>query len=183
LSVFIPGVAPYFLGFTAAGDPGPTGFGTNYFNALTIYSFGPNSVLEGDVYLVAGDYKHARQVIYDLHNHLPAVDIFTPLGVVDAPPPNAQLAGAVDVTGWAFDNVAVSKVDVYVDGGLAGTATYGGSRPDVANDFPNAPAAIGYRFSLDTRQYTNGAHVIEAKALDSSGNLAVLPRVPVTIKN
>jgi len=183
LAVFIPGVAPYFLGFTAAGDPGPTGFGTNYFNALTIYSFGPNSVLEGDVYVVAGDYKHARQVIYDLHNRLPAVDIFTPLGTVDSPPPNSQLAGGVDVTGWAFDNVAVSKVDVYVDGGLAGTATYGGSRPDVANDFPNVPAAIGYSFSLNTRQYTNGAHVIEVKALDSSGNLAVFPRVSVTVQN
>jgi len=183
LAVFIPGVAPYFLGFTAAGDPGPTGFGTNYFNASTIYSFGPNSVLEGDVYLVAGDYKHSRQVIYDLHNRLPAVDIFTPLGTVDSPPPNSQLAGGVDVTGWAFDNVAVSKVDVYVDGGLAGTATYGGSRPDVANDFPNVPAAIGYSFSLNTRQYTNGAHVIEVKALDSSGNLAVFPRVSVTVQN
>jgi len=112
LAVFIPGVAPYIGGFAAAGDPGPTGFGTNYFNAFTIYSFGPNSVLEGDVYLVAGDYKHSRQVIYDLHNRLPAVDIFTPFGVVDTPPPNSQLAGAVNLTGWIFDNVAVSKVDV-----------------------------------------------------------------------
>ncbi len=90
LAVFIPGVAPYIGGFAAAGDPGPTGFGTNYFNAFTIYSFGPNSVLEGDVYLVAGDYKHSRQVIYDLHNRLPAVDIFTPFGVVDTPPPNSR---------------------------------------------------------------------------------------------
>jgi len=80
------------------------------------------------VYLVAGDYKHSRQVIYDLHNRLPAVDIFTPFGVVDTPPPNSQLAGAVNLTGWTFDNVAVSKVDVYLDGKLAGTATYGGSR-------------------------------------------------------
>ncbi len=183
LSVFIPGVAPYFLGFAAAGDPGPTGFGTNYFNALTIYSFGPNSVLEGDVYAVAGDYKHARQVIYDLHDHLPAVDIFTPLGTVDSPPPDSQLTGVVDVSGWTFDNVAVSKVDVYVDGGLAGTATYGGSRPDVANTFPNVAAAIGFTFSLDTRHYINGAHMIEVKALDSSGNLAVLPRVSVTVQN
>jgi len=183
LAVFIPGVAPYIGGFAAAGDPGPTGFGTNYFNAFTIYSFGPNSVLEGDVYLVAGDYKHSRQVIYDLHNRLPAVDIFTPFGVVDTPLPNSQLAGAVNLTGWTFDNVAVSKVDVYLDGKLAGTATYGGSRPDVAHDFPNAPAAIGYSFSLDTRQYTNGAHMIEVKTLDSSGNLAIFPRVSVTIQN
>jgi Bacterial Ig domain len=67
------------------------------------------------------------------------------------PGTNSRLAGAVDVTGWAFDNVAVSKVDVYVDGGLAGTAIYGGPRPDVANTFPNVPTTIGYSFSLDTR--------------------------------
>src|SRR5882724_1551796 len=183
LAVFVPGVAPYMGGFAAAGDPGPTGFGTNYFAPFAIYSFGPNSVLEGDVYLVAGDYKHARQVIYDLHNQIPATDIFTPFGVVDAPTPNSQLTSTASVTGWAFDNVAISGVDVYVDGLLAGAATYGGSRPDVAHDFPNAPAAIGYSFSLDTRQYSNGPHTIEVKALDSSGNLAVLPHVAVTIQN
>jgi len=66
---------------------------------------------------------------------------------------------------------------------LAGTATYGGSRPDVANTFPNVAAAIGFTFSLDTRHYTNGAHMIEVNALDSSGNLAVLPRVSVTVQN
>ena len=183
LAVFVPGVAPYVGGFAAAGDPGPTGFGTNYFAPFAIYSFGPKSVLEGDVYLVAGDYKHARQVIYDLHNQIPATDIFTPFGVVDAPKPNSQLTSTASVTGWTFDNVAVSGVDVYVDGLLAGAATYGGSRPDVAHDFPNAPAAIGYSFSLDTRQYSNGPHTIEVKALDSSGNLAVFPHVAVTIQN
>jgi hypothetical protein len=183
LTVYIPGVAPYVAGFGAAGDPGPNGFGTNYFAPFAIYSFGPNSILEGDVYLVAGDFKHGRQVIYDLHNQIPAVDIFTPFGVVDTPAPNSQLTGTASVAGWTFDNVAVSKVDVYVDGVLAGTATYGQSRPDVAHDFPNAPADIGYSFSLDTRQYTNGVHTVEVKTLDSSGNLAILPRVPVTVQN
>jgi hypothetical protein len=109
LTVFVPGMAPYVGGFAAAGSSGPTGTGTNYFAPRTYFSFGPGSVLEGDVYLVAGDYKHARQVINDLHNKSPAKDIFTPIGFVDTPAPNAQLSGSVNVSGWAFDDSAVSR--------------------------------------------------------------------------
>jgi hypothetical protein len=183
LTVFVPGMAPYIAGFAAAGDPGPSGYGTNYFAPRTFFSFGPNSVLEGDVYLVAGDYKHARQVIYDLHNGLPAKDIFSPIGSVDNPAPNAQISGTTNVAGWAFDDIGVSRVDVYVDGVLAGTASYGGSRPDVAQSWPNAPAAIGYNFSLGTSSYSSGPHAIEVRAIDTSGNVAVFPDVPVTVQN
>lgn len=183
LTVFVPGMAPYIGGFDAAGDSGPTGFGTEYFAPRTFFSFGPNSVLEGDVYLIAGDYKHARQVVYDLHNKLPARDIFTPIGSVDVPTPNAELSGATNVSGWAFDDTAVAKVVVYVDGVIAGTATYGGSRPDVASDWPHAPTNIGYGFSLSTRAYSNGAHVISVRATDTSGNVAVFADVPITIQN
>jgi len=70
-----------------------------------------------------------------------------------------------------------------VDGNLVGTATYGGSRPDVANDWPNAPAAIGYNFSLDTTRFSNGPHTIQVRATDTSGNVAVFPDVPVTVQN
>jgi hypothetical protein len=183
LTVFVPASGFYPGGFMAPGDSGPTGFGTNYFAPMAVYTFGPNSVLEGDVYLVAGDYKHARQVIYDLHNHIAVVDIMAPLAVVEQPLANSQISGKVNVSGWAMDDTAVSKVDVYVDGVLAGNAIYGGSRSDVGKDFPHAPAAIGYGFLLDTSQYGNGAHAIEVRVLDSSGNLAVLQHVPVSIQN
>ncbi len=183
LTVFEPASAFYPGGFVAPGDPGPTGFGTNYFAPMAVYTFGPNSVLEGDAYLVAGDYKHARQVIYDLHNHIAVADIMAPLAVVEEPLANSLISGKVDVSGWALDDTAVSNVDVYVDGALAGNATYGGSRPDVGNDFPHASAAIGYGFLLDTSQYGNGAHTIEVRVLDSSGHLAILQHVPVTIQN
>lgn len=183
LTVFVPGMAPYVAGFAAAGDSSPFGFGTGYFAPRTFFSFGPNSTLEGDVYLVAGDYKHARQVIYDLHNTLTKADISAPIGSLDTPIVNQQLSGKASVAGWAFDNAAVSKINVYVDGVLAGTATYGGSRPDVANDWPHAPVDIGFSFSLDTTKYLNGLHVIEIRATDTSNNVAVLPDVPVTIQN
>ena len=183
LTVFVPGIAPYVAGFAAAGSTGPSGTGTNYFAPRSYFSFGPNSVLEGDVYLVAGSYKHARQVIYDLHNHLPATDIFTPIGTLDSPTGNAQLSGTVNVGGWAFDNTAVSRVEVYLDGTLAGTADYGSARPDVANDWPHAPSAIGFTFSLHTANYPNGPHIVEARAVDLSGNVAVFPHAFVTFQN
>jgi hypothetical protein len=183
LTVFVPGMSNYVGGFAAAGDSGPLGFGTNYFDPHTFFSFGPNSILEGDVYVIAGDITHARQVIYDLHNNIPAVDISTPVTTVDAPVPNQQLSGTFSVAGWAFDDTAVAKVDVYVDGTLAGTATYGISRPDISQDWPNAPANVGFTFSLNTATYPNGNHVIQVRATDTNGNVAVMPDVPVSIQN
>jgi hypothetical protein len=73
---------------------------------------------------------------------------------VDSPAANTQLSGTINVAGWALDDVAVSRV--YVDGVLAGTSTYGGTRPDVANDWPHAAAPIGYNLSLHT---TSKAHL------------------------
>ncbi len=183
LSVFEPASALYFSGVRVPGDPGPTGFGANYFDPMAMFTFGPNSILEGDAYLIAGDYKHARQVIYDLHNQITVSDIMTPLAVVEQPLANSQVSGKVSVSGWAMDDTAVSGVDVYLDGVLAGHATYGGSRSDVGKDFPHAPASIGYVFSLDTSQYGNGIHTIEVRVLDSSGHLAILPHVLVTTQN
>src|SRR5439155_1333041 len=112
-----------------------------------------------------------------------AKDIFAPFGSVDSPAANTQLSGTSNVAGWAVDDAAVSKVDVYVDGVSAGTASYGGSRPDVANEWPHAPTSIGYNFSLNTTSYSNGAHVIEVRIRDSSDNVAVFPDVPITIQN
>lgn len=183
LTVYIPGVFPYVGGFAAAGDTGPTGFGTNYFAPFAIYTFGPGAVLEGDVYLIAGDYKHARQVIYDLHNQLSVADIFTPFGTVDSPQANATVSGTTSVAGWAFDNVAVAEVDIYVDGVRAGMASYGISRPGVVKDFPSAPDGCGFSFSLDTRGYSNGTHTMQVKVVDTSGNTAVLPDILVTVAN
>jgi Bacterial Ig domain len=183
LTIFVPGMSNYVGGFAAAGDPGPFGFGTNYFNPHTNFSFGPNSVLEGDVYLVAGDVTHARQVIYDLHNNIPAVDISTPVTTLDAPIPNQQLSGTFTVAGWAIDESAVAKVDVYVDGTLTGTATYGIPRPDVAQGWPNASQNVGFTFALNTATFPNGNHTIQIRATDTTGNVAVLPDVPVTIQN
>ena len=66
---------------------------------------------------------------------------------------------------------------------VSGVARYGGPRPDVANDYPHAPADIGYSYSLDTTRYPNGAHVLSAQVTDTSGNVATLPGVAVSVSN
>jgi hypothetical protein len=139
--------------------------------------------LEADVYLFAGDYRSARQAIYALHKSLPVRDPFTPLGYVDLPARNSRLTGTVPVSGWAFDNVQVSTVDILVDGHFAGHASYGLPRPDVSKVWPHAPVAVGFKYSLDTIQYSNGEHFVVVKATDSSGNVGIFPKIAVLIDN
>ena len=184
LTVFIPPQYPYVgAGFSFTGTTGPKGSGTDYFAPFTSFTFGPNSLLEGDIFLFAGDYKDARQAIYDIKSTLSTGDVFTPFGYVDVPQPGAQISGAADIAGWAFDDAAVSEVDVFMDGAAAGTATYGLSRPDVATVFPHAPVNLGFDFRLDTTRYPNGLHVLTVKVLDVQGNVASFPDVAVNIVN
>jgi hypothetical protein len=183
LTVYVPGQYPYSVAWTFAGTSGPTGDGTNYFAQFTAFTFWPNSVLEGDIYVIVGDYKEAREAIYDLNNTLPRSDPFTPFGSTDTPKAGDVLSGTVSVSGWTFDNVGVSKVEILLDSVLIGQATYGLSRPDVATDFPNADANLGFQYSLNTTQYVNGAHTLQVKVSDTNGNVAFFPRVPVSIRN
>ena len=183
LTVYVPGQYPYSVAWTFAGTSGPTGDGTNYFAPFTAFTFWPNSVLEGDIYVIVGDYKEARQAIYDLRNTLPSSDPFTPFGFTDIPAADDLLTGTVSVSGWTFDNVGISKVEILLDSVLIGQATYGLSRPDVPTVYPNADANVGFQYSLNTTQYLNGTHTLQVKVSDTNGNVAFFPRVPVSIRN
>jgi len=77
-----------------------------------------------------------------------------PAGVIDTPQNGlANVAGAIAVTGWAVDDVGVSRVDIYRDAVgsetpgahvfLGSAAMVAGSRPDVQNLFPDHP--LNYR--------------------------------------
>jgi hypothetical protein len=182
LSVFVPGQPPYVQGFqsppTAAKNSG-----THYFSPFTPFSFGPDSALEGDVYLFAGDYRQARQTIYSLHKSLPQKNIFTPLGHVDLPKRNAKSSGPLNVGGWVIDDTQVSEVDVLIDEHFAGHANYGIPRPDISNTWPHAPASIGFRYTVDTTQFPNGKHLLGVNAKDGAGTVAIFARIPILIDN
>jgi len=183
LTVYVPSQYPYVSGFDAPVPGGPTGAGTNYFAPFFILTIKPNFVFEGDIIVIAGDYRSARQVIYDLHQRLRATDLCSPFGAVDTPSAGSTIGGIKLVAGWALDNVSVASVEVLIDGVVAGVATYGDSRPDVANDYPNAPVDVGFSFSLDTTRYSNGSHVLNVRVTDTSGNAAMLSDVGVVVSN
>lgn len=183
LTLYVPSQYPWVSGQYFAGSGGPTGDATSNFSPLTVLSFTPNFVFESDAYVIVGDYQTARQVVYDLHQTLPAPNIFAPYGSQDTPAQSSVIVGVTSVTGWAIANGTVASVQVLVDGIVDGTATYGSPRPDVAMVLPNAPVNIGFAYSLDTTKYSNGAYIVNIRVADSSGNVAIFANRSVTISN
>lgn len=103
------------------------------------------------------------QASYD--GYTPPPDTQMPTVSITSPVDNSTVKGTITVSANASDNVAVSKVEFYVDSQLKATST---SSP--------------YSFSLDTTKLTDGSHTIEAKAYDSSGNVRNVA-VTVTVDN
>jgi hypothetical protein len=176
VSVYAPANYPYSGGWTTSAN-------SHAYHQFTFFSFGSGAVVDVTFYVIVGDYRGARAAIYDLKNTASSADIFPPYGFVDSPAPNTQVSGTINVTGWLFDNVAVAKVEVYVDGVFVGNAEYGTPRPDVATAWPNALTNCGYQFALYTNAQANGLHTIQVRATDTSGNTAVLPDVVVLVHN
>jgi hypothetical protein len=185
LMVYVPSPYPYVAGFSSpdTGGGGPTDNYTNYFAVTPNWTIGPGFVFEGDIYIIAGDLNTARNIVYQLHQTVSEVDISAPLGATDAPSANATVSGTVAVSGWAFDDVSVAKVEVLVDGASDGTATYGSPRPDIPALYPGAPANTGYSYSLDTTKYGSGPHIMNVRVTDVSGNAAMFANVPLIFAN
>ncbi|HET6177299.1 MAG TPA: Ig-like domain-containing protein [Candidatus Sulfotelmatobacter sp.] len=184
LTVYVPSIDPYFIGFTApdVGGGGPTDNSTNYFAPLGNMTIGPGFVFEGEFYVIAGDSTLARQIIYQLHQSLTISDIFAPFENIDQPA-GSTLGGVTPVTGWAFDDVKVATVEILIDGVADGAADYGSSRPDVRTVYPSSPTNVGFSYSLDTTKYANGPHILSVRATDTSGNVALAPLDPIVILN
>jgi hypothetical protein len=183
LTVYVPDQYPYAIGNSHPPRSGDANSGTNYFVPRSLFSFEPGAVLEGDMYLFGGDYQAARKAIYALRKTISIRDPFTPEGSVDLPKVNAGLHGQVPVSGWTFDNIEVADIQILVDEKPVGSAKYGSPRPDVANKWPHAPVNIGFSYTLDTSQLSNGKHVIGVNSKDSAGNVAVFRRIPVVVNN
>lgn len=185
LTVYVPSQYPYVVGFSAPapGPGGPTDNATNYFAPTPWLTLTPGLVFEGDIYLIAGDYVTARQIVYQLHQGLNPPDIFAPTGTIDTPSAGSTISGVTNVAGWAIDDVKVAKVEVLVDGTSDGVASYGLPRPDVAAVYPSAPLNCGFSYSLDTTKYLNGPHSLTVRISDASGNIAVIPSLLVNVSN
>lgn len=85
---------------------------------------------------------------------------------ITSPSEGEELFTQETVSVSAVDNVAVTKVELYIDGQLKGTDQ-------------TAP----YRYTIDTETIANGTRELQAKAYDEAGNIGNSATVEVTIKN
>jgi N-acetylmuramoyl-L-alanine amidase len=107
-------------------------------------------------------------------------------GFIEFPgPPGLLYAGNMALRGWAVDWEGVNTVTIYVDGAVAGVATYGLLRPEVTALFPGFPdsAAPGWTFNLDSTQYSNGVHSFQAIVTDDLGKTTLLGERSFVIAN
>jgi poly(hydroxyalkanoate) depolymerase family esterase len=96
----------------------------------------------------------------------PPGDTTPPTVSLTAPAAGATVSGVITVAASASDNVAVARVEILIDGAVAGS-----------------DSAAPYEVSIDTRALSNGAHAIGARAFDPSGNVATATTRTVTVQN
>ncbi|WP_180960453.1 C39 family peptidase [Neobacillus cucumis] len=119
-------------------------------------------------------------------NTLPGkvVTVSNAKGVLDTPAAYEKTKGQYTVKGWYLDPSGVSKLEVVLDGKVAGQAFYGDSRPDVKRVYPaynNAYA--GYHFVLGTTKFREGVHSITIRETGKNGLVSTLPTRSFYINN
>ncbi len=107
-----------------------------------------------------------NRLLDSLFGAAPPADTTPPTTSVTSPASGATVSGTVTVAADAGDDVGVSRVEFYVDGGLIGTDT---SSP--------------YGASWNTTTATNGGHGLQSKAYDAAGNVGSSAVVNVTVSN
>jgi bacterial leucyl aminopeptidase len=76
------------------------------------------------------------------------------------------VSGTINVNANASDGTGVTRVELFLDGGLLGTDT-----------------AAPYSVAWDTRSSSAGGHTLLAKAYDAAGNVGTSATVNVTVSN
>jgi N-acetylmuramoyl-L-alanine amidase len=109
-----------------------------------------------------------------------------PFGFIDGIGTGGNVASnRVTVLGWALDDNGIAAVDILVDGHEVGRARLARARPDVARLFGNFPGAVlsGFDFELDSTNFPNGEHVVSAKVVTNSGQVAELHGIVFDFQN
>jgi uncharacterized protein (TIGR03437 family) len=152
-----------------SGYPGCPNVGFNGSLDTTLLSDGTHT-LNLVAYSAAGQpYSASRQIT--VGNQSRSAVILN----IDVPAASSTVSGVASLYGWAIGNSsAIQSVTVSVDGIANGTATYGGSRPDVCLVYPGEPSCpdVGWTYTLDTTHLTNGSHSLEVTAANASGTRA-----------
>lgn len=93
-------------------------------------------------------------------------DTTPPITAITSPANGSIISGTVILTYSAFDNIGVSKVEVYRNGALVSART---SNP--------------FTFVWDTSQAADGMYILHSKAYDAANNVGVSLPVTVSVSN
>ena len=76
-----------------------------------------------------------------------------------SPSDGSQIAGRVKVQASAADNIAVTRLDLYIDGSLKASSTTG---------------SVSISWNVNGKSIAPGVHSISAKGIDAAGNIGTL---------
>jgi len=96
----------------------------------------------------------------------PPPDTTDPVTSISSPATGATVAGIVVVAAGASDDVGVTRVELFVDGGLRGSDS-------------SAP----YSFVWNSDSVSDGGHQLQTRAYDAAGNVGTSGLVNVTVDN
>lgn len=133
------------------------------------FSWSTGSVSDGvhsisaKAYDATGNVGTSAAVSVTVHNAPP--DTVSPTVSLSAPASNATVSGTVPLSATASDNVAVTKVEFYLNGSLL-----------------DVRASAPYSTTWNSTLVPDGSYSISAKAYDAAGNVGTASR-SVTVRN
>jgi hypothetical protein len=116
----------------------------------TIYGDGPHTIAARASDMAGNSSSASVSVTVDN----PDADTTAPSVSISSPVGGSTVSGTVTVSGASSDNAGVAKVEVKVDSGT----------------YQAASGTASWTSSVNTNSYSNGSHVITARATDTSGN-------------
>ncbi|HYL84191.1 MAG TPA: immunoglobulin domain-containing protein, partial [Candidatus Angelobacter sp.] len=90
-----------------------------------------------------------------------------PTVAITSPTSGSTVSGTISVSGTASDSVAISSVQVAIDGG----------------SYSPASGTNNWSFSLNTASLSNGSHSLSAKTTDAAGISATSSAAAITVNN
>ncbi len=112
-------------------------------------------IFSAKAYDTAGNVGISSSITVTVNNSAVSVDHTAPTVSISAPANGTTIGNSVTISASANDNVAVTSMEVYVDGVLRGSSTSGSITIN----------------KLNTRKLAKGAHTITVKAYDAAANV------------
>ncbi len=92
---------------------------------------------------------------------------------IEEPMSDVVSSGVSNLRGWVVSFATVEKVELFVDGKYETDIPYGGTRPDVASEFPTYPnsALSGFSMAYPYSDLSRGKHTFMVRVTDINGEV------------